>query len=62
MLISIIALAIILFMMILRDWLLYKNRGSATPDDQKNSPVITGSEDALSQLQIDRSTSSKEPN
>ncbi len=37
------------------DWLSFKNRGHAQPDqDQRNFPIITNAEDASSQKQIDR--------
>jgi hypothetical protein len=52
---------LIVGMLILKDWLLYKSRGHAQPDQEtgENYPVITGVKDALSYRQIDWAKSPK---
>jgi len=49
-------------MLILKDWLVYKHRGRARPDDpnDENPPVVTGPEDALAQRLIDLSKKDQE--
>lgn len=51
-------------LLISRDWLIYKHRGQAQPDDptDPNPPVVTGPEDARAQrlLDLSRKKSSKD--
>jgi len=53
---------VVIGMLILKDWLVYKHRGRARPDDpnDENPPVVTGPEDALAQRLIDLSKKDQE--
>lgn len=58
----IIIFLVVVGMEITRDWLVYKHRGRAKPDDQnqENPPVITGPEDASAQRLIDLAQENEE--
>lgn len=51
----IIGLIVITGFILLQDWLIYKNRGHAQPNnsDKTNFPIITNSEDAHAQKLAD---------
>ena len=57
------SIAFIITMSILLDWLIYKHRGRAQPDDpnDKNLPVITSVEDARAQRLADLYTKDSSP-
>lgn len=50
-----ISALLIVGMVIARDWLIYKHRGRAQPDDpqDQNPPIVTGPEDARAQRLMD---------